>query len=93
MKDRGWQEALQAMYPAKINEFVIEARRPHVRGQRAGAAAHAEGPRGRRAQDVRNVRSDPDVYPSPIEIKAIVFDEGRLAIQGKADFLRVPHLG
>ena len=92
VKDRGWQEALQAMYPAKINEFVVK------RGALTYVDSGQERPLTLKdlevvVQDVRNVRSDPDVYPSPIEIKATVFDEGRLAIQGKADFLRVPHLG
>jgi hypothetical protein len=43
--------------------------------------------------DVRNVRSAPDVYPSPVRIEGAVFDTGRLRIEGLADFLRVPHLG
>jgi hypothetical protein len=39
------------------------------------------------------VRSEPDVYPSPIRATATVFETGRLAVDGQADFLRVPHLG
>jgi hypothetical protein len=92
VKDRGWQEALQAMYPLEINEFIV--RRGFVTYVDSGQARplelkHIEAV----VQDIRNVRSAPDVYPSPIELHATVFDEGRLAVKGQADFLRVPHLG
>jgi hypothetical protein len=43
--------------------------------------------------DVRNVRSAPDVYPSPVRVTAQVFQQGWLEIDGRADFLRVPHAG
>jgi hypothetical protein len=43
--------------------------------------------------DVRNVSSAADVYPSPVRIEGVVFDHGRLRVDGHADFLRVPHLG
>jgi hypothetical protein len=90
--DRGWQDALQAMYPLKINEFVV----------RRGAFTYVDSGQARPltlsglevvVENVRNVRSEPDVYPSPIQIRATVFDEGRLEVQGQADFLRAPHLG
>jgi Domain of Unknown Function (DUF748) len=92
VKDKGWQEALQAMYPLTLNEFAI----------RKGALTYIDGEQAKPitmtkievvVQDVRNVRSAPDVYPSPIEISATVFDDGKLEVKGQADFLRVPHLG
>jgi hypothetical protein len=92
VKDKGWQEALQAMYPLTLNEFAI----------RKGALTYIDGADTKPItltnietviQDVRNVRSAPDVYPSPIRITATVFNDGRLDVQGQADFLRVPHLG
>src|SRR5688572_8589527 len=92
VKDRGWQEALQAMYPATLNTFVV----------RRGAFTYVDAGQERPLtlkdievviEDVRNVRSAPDVYPSPIDIQATVFDTGKLAVKGQADFLRVPHMG
>jgi hypothetical protein len=92
VEERGWQEALQAMYPLKINEFVV--RRGRVTyvdsGQARPLTLHAVEAV---LEDIRNVRSAPDVYPSPIRLQAIVFDDGRLDVEGHADFLRVPHLG
>jgi hypothetical protein len=92
VEERGWQEALQAMYPLEINRFTI----------RRGALTYVDSGQARPltlsaieavVQDIRNVRSAPDVYPSPLEVSATVFEEGRLRVQGHADFLRVPHLG
>jgi hypothetical protein len=92
VKDHGWQEALQAIYPLKINEFRI----------RNGSLTYVDTSQVRPltmrrievvVNDIRNVRSAPDVYPSPVRIEAAVFDAGRLQIDGQADFLRVPYLG
>ena len=92
VKDHGWQEALQAIYPLKINEFRI----------RNGSLTYVDTAQVRPLtmrrievvlNDIRNVRSAPDVYPSPVRIEAAVFDAGRLEIDGQADFLRVPYLG
>jgi hypothetical protein len=92
VKDRGWQDALQAMYPLKINEFLV----------RNGSFTYVDSGQTRplaltdirvAALDIRNVKSAPDVYPSPVRIEATVFDSGRLEIDGHADFLRAPYAG
>jgi hypothetical protein len=90
--DRGWQDALQAAYPLKINDFTIED----------GDVTYVEAGQSQplrvsnlqvRAQDIRNVRSEPGDYPSPMRATATIFDRGRLAIEGHADFLAEPHAG
>ena len=92
IEEHGWQEALQAIYPLTLNEFRI----------RNGAVTYVDAEQARPVtlrelhvviNDVRNVRSDQGVYPSPVRIEAAVFDSGRLRVDGHADFLRVPHLG
>jgi len=94
VKERGvqWQEALQAIYPLKMNEFRL----------RNGTVTYVDAEKAKPVtlrqldvviNDVRNVRSAPDVYPSPISIEGTVFETGHLRIRGMADFLRVPHLG
>jgi hypothetical protein len=91
MKERGWQQALEEIYPLKINRFRV----------RNGALTYVdEGPFrplelkqiNLTAENIRNVRSDPDVYPSPVLIEAAVFDKGRLRAEGHADFLAEPHV-
>jgi Domain of Unknown Function (DUF748) len=92
VSDHGWQDALQAIYPLKINSFTI--RDGDVTYVEAGqtqamriSSLQAE------AQDIRNVRSDPGDYPSPVHVEARVFDRGRLLVDGHADFLAEPYAG
>ena len=92
VSDHGWQDALQAIYPLKINNFTIED----------GDVTYVEAGQSQplrvsnlqaRARDIRNVRSEPGDYPSPLRLTATIFDRGRLAIEGHADFLAEPHAG
>jgi len=92
VKDHGWQDALQAMYPLKINEFKIVD----------GDATYVESGQARPlrvtriqavARDIRNVRSAEGEYPSPLKLEAVVFERGQLRIDGHADFLLEPYAG
>ena len=91
IKERGWQQALQEIYPLKINEFVIH---------NGGVTYVDEGPFrpleltgvSLRAENIRNVRSGQGVYPSPVHLEAIVFGQGKALIDGNADFLAEPHV-
>ena len=91
IKERGWQQALQEIYPLKINEFVISN----------GEITYVdEGPFrpleltgiNLRAENIRNVRSGQGVYPSPVHLEAIVFGKGKALVDGNADFLAEPHV-
>jgi len=90
--DRGWQDALLAAYPLKINELEI----------RDGALVytHEEDAHPLElsdvdllARNVRNIESPERTYPSEIRATARVFDRGRAAVAGHADFLARPHAG
>ena len=90
--DKGWQEAFQAVYPLKINHFKIVE----------GAVTYVDVPPAEplelsrlnvTADNIRNVRSQPGDYPSPIHAEALVFKTGTAVIDGHADFLATPHLG
>src|SRR4029434_528532 len=90
--DHGWQEALQAMYPLKINEFRI----------RNGSLTYVDSGQAQPlrlskieavVRNIRNVKYEPDDFPSPLTLQAAVFDSGRLSLDGAADFLRVPYAG
>ena len=89
-EDRGWQDALLAIYPLKINEFELingdltyvdegpyrplQLRRVHFR-----------------ARNIRNAKSAPEQYPSEVHLDGDVFEKGRVTVDGHADFLAVPH--
>jgi hypothetical protein len=91
MKDKGWQEALEAVYPLKINRFAI----------RNGDLTYVDkGPfrplhvsrLNFTAENIRNVRSEKGSYPSPITADGVVFDKGKITLNGRADFLAEPHI-
>lgn len=88
--ERGWQDALEAIHPLRINEirvidgsltYVDEGPFPPLRLTRLAAAA----------RNIRKVHSGDREYPSDLWAEAVVFDRGRLAVEGRADFLARPH--
>jgi hypothetical protein len=91
IQERGWQEALQAIYPLKINRFAI----------RNGDLTYVDkGPfkplhvtkLNFIAENIRNVKSEKGVYPSPVYLEGVVFDKGKAKLEGYADFFATPHL-
>ena len=92
VKEHGWQDALQAMYPLKINQFrIIDGEATYVETSKARPLRVTKIQVV--AQDIRNVRSAEGNYPSPVKVQAVVFDRGRLHIDGHADFLLEPYAG
>ena len=91
IKEKGWQDAVQAIYPLKINRFVI---------RNADVTYIDKGPfRPLRitqlnfiAENIRNVQSEEGTYPSPVEMEGVVFDTGKMRLKGHADFLAEPHV-
>jgi hypothetical protein len=92
LDQHGWQQAFEAIYPLKINQvkitegqvtYVDDVRFEPLRLTRIDFTA----------ENIRNVRSKDRVYPSEVSVRAVVFDGGRLGIDGNADFLAEPHLG
>ena len=91
LHERGWQAALQAIYPLKINELVIS------NGQLTYLDRGPYRPLELRnidftARNIRNVRSNPGEYPSDVHLQAVVFEKGRVDLDGRADFLAEPHV-
>ena len=81
-EQRGWQEALQAIYPLKINEFkVTGATLTYVDDTRFQPLhlSHVFV----RAGNIRNIRAPERTYPSTIEAKA--FGTGRTSLASRAD--------
>ena len=91
LHERGWQAALQAIYPLKINEFVIS--NGHLTYLDRGPYRPLELRNiDFTARNIRNVRSSPGEYPSDVHLQAAVFDKGRLELEGHADFLAESHV-
>ena len=89
VKERGWQEALEAIYPLKINHFEI---------RQGGMTYVDQGPfKPLRIRDLNlvatNIRNRPRKrpYPSDVRFSALVFDSGRVSADGQANFLAEPN--
>ena len=92
VKQRGWQEAFEQIYPLKINEIKVNE----------GDITYAPGTPFKPlhmthvnviADNIRNVHSRDREYPSTLHVDAFVFDHGTLRIDGHADFLAEPYAG
>src|SRR5262245_24438786 len=93
VSQHGWQDALEAMYPLKINLFrVWDGQLTYI----------DDGPDARplrltqiyvRTGNIRNIESPERVYPSHLRVEAVVFGNGKLLVDGNADFLAEPHPG
>ena len=93
MKDRGWQQALEALaFDLKINRLrVLEGDVTYVdRGPFKPLHVSRVNLSG---ENIRNIASGEQVYPSPIHLEAVVFDAGTVWLDGRADFLAEPHVG
>ena len=90
VQDRGWQEALTSIYPLKINEFKIkDGKVTYV--DKGFPPLHVRQ-LNFRAQNIRNVWSPEHVYPSALRLEGQVFDNGRLLLDGHANFLAKPQV-
>ena len=87
--EKGWQEAVLAIYPLQINEFRIEEGELAYRESATSKPLHLSAITFK-AGNIRNVRSKADEYPSPVHLEAVVFEQGRLTLDGHADFLAQP---
>lgn len=89
VKEHGWQDAVEAVYPLEINEITItdgsvtyfdRSTLPPIRIRDLDVSA----------SDIRNVRSRAGEFPSPFTAHCTIQDGGRLAVGGDADFLAKP---
>jgi hypothetical protein len=91
VRERGWQEALQEAYPLEVNQIRISE----------GEITYVDPAKPFKplrltelqmvAEEIRNVKSGEREYPSDLRLSAVVFEEGRLEFDGRADFLATPH--
>lgn len=92
IQKKGWQQAVESIYPLKIDVFRILD----------GSVTYIdEGPYKPlyashiylTATNIRNIRYPERVYPSPVSIEAVIFDKGKVNMTGNANFLLEPHFG
>jgi hypothetical protein len=90
VQERGWQEALQAVVPLRINELrVVDGEFTYVDADTRRPVRLSQ--LNVRAANIRNVKSEAGTYPSELEVHAVLDGVGRMVLNGQADFLAVPH--
>jgi hypothetical protein len=86
---QSWQEALFAMQEIQVNEIGITDGDVTYRENATSKPLHITQ-LNVTAKNIRNVRSKPHEYPSDIHVDAVVFEKGRLQVDGHADFFADP---
>lgn len=89
VSERGWQDAVMAVYPLAVNALRISE--GHFLYRDAPDAepltfSHINA----LIQNIRNVEAPERTYPSSVTLDADVFEQGHLQLEGKADFLAKP---
>lgn len=89
VKDRGWQEAIEAVYPLKINRLKITDGSITYLDPDADKPLHLSK-LNVHAGNIRNIRVASGVYPSSLHIDTMIFDTGKGVFDGNANFLSQP---
>lgn len=92
LKEHGWQEALEAIYPLKVNKLTISD----------GSITYIDQDPKRplqltrlnlKATNIRNVRVQEKVYPSTFHLDTAILGTGHGEIDGRANLLGEPYPG
>jgi hypothetical protein len=92
IKNEGWQQAFESIYPLDINHIIfndgdivyidVDKKMPlHIKHLNM------------EADNIRNIHSTKNAYPSLLHAEAIIFGTGKGTIDGNADFLEEPYMG
>ncbi len=93
LRQKGWQDALENVYPFKINKFRIrDGDVTYIDANDSQRPLHLEH-LSFTADNIRNLHYQSNEYPSPIHVSAVVFERGTLEADGKANFLAEPYPG
>jgi hypothetical protein len=90
LKQKGWREALQSIYPLKINALTINDGEVTYVDKGPYKPLHMDRI-SFRASNIRNIHYPDNIYPSAIHLDGRIFEKGRLALDGYANFLGEPH--
>lgn len=92
LKDKGWQAALESIYPLQINRFrILDGDLTYIDDDPARPLHLSR--LNLTAGNIRNIRSADHAYPSEIHLDGTIFDTGRVRLDGHANFLAQPHAG
>jgi hypothetical protein len=92
LRQKGWQDALEAAYPIKINRFTIyDGDVVYIQDQ-VNPPLHLAD-LNFTADNIRNIHAPENDYPSRFHSTVVIFNTGRATIDGHANFLEEPFPG
>ncbi|MEO7863788.1 MAG: DUF748 domain-containing protein, partial [Nitrospirales bacterium] len=92
VEDKGWQEALFALYPVTINTFRMEDSSFSYREQPDDPPLELTNLQ-LNVENIQNIRSPDGEYPSGMHLEGSINKSGLVSISGKANFLAKPFPG
>jgi hypothetical protein len=92
LRQKGWQDALAAVYPFKINRFTIENGDVVYIQDAVNPPLHLAN-LNFTSDNIRNIHAPNNVYPSRFHANLVIFGSGRATIDGHANFLEEPFPG
>ena len=92
LRQKGWQDALEAAYPFKINRFTIEDGDVVYIQNAVNPPLHLAN-LNFTTDNIRNIHAPNNVYPSRFHANLVIFGTGRATIDGHANFLEEPFPG
>jgi Domain of Unknown Function (DUF748) len=92
LRQKGWQDALEAIYPFKINRFTIEYGDVIYIQDAVNPPLHLAN-LNFTTDNIRNIHAPTNAYPSRFHAKLVIFGTGRATIDGHANYLEEPFPG
>ena len=92
MRQKGWQDALEAAYPFKINRFTIDDGDVVYIQDAVNPPLHL-AKLNFTTDNIRNIHAPNNVYPSKFHANLVIFGTGRATIDGHANYLEEPFPG
>ena len=92
LRQKGWQEALEAAYPFKVNRVTIDNGDVVYIQDAANPPLHLAR-LNFTADNIRNIHAPDNDYPSRFHATMVIFDTGRASVDGHANFLEEPFPG
>ena len=92
LKQKGWQDALEAAYPFKVNRFTIDDGDVVYIQDAVNPPLHL-AKLNFTTDNIRNIHAPNNVYPSKVHANLVIFGTGRATINGHANYLEEPFPG
>jgi hypothetical protein len=92
LRQKGWQDALEAAYPFKINRFNIDDGDVVYIQDGVSPPLHLAN-LNFTADNIRNIHAPDNDYPSRFHANLVIFGTGHATIDGHANFLEEPFPG